>query len=417
MPVKTVSDCAGTRGAMAASTLWTLAIGLASCAYFSPQTGSQRAAVCTPGSTGGYGAYAQATTASGDCSDVTADGGANTEVPDSGVTGNVLVSDQFNNRIIELTRQGDIVWSFGDGSSVPGPTSIVAPNDAERLPNGETLMSGTGAPAGTEPGCPADGGGCPDNRVLIVDDATGAIVWQYGANGGVSGSGPGQLSAPAAAVLVPTTTGDHVLITDQGNARILEIVRATMETFWQFPPVNATADQALVGPNSAERLPSGNTLIADETGNRVLEVATGGTIVWQYPGVLDTASLAGPAFASRLPSGNTLIADSLNNRVLEVDSGNPPSVVWTYLTTARTSQGLMMTPTRAVRLANGHTLITETFVDQVIEIDGTTQENIVYTHGGFGVQGNGTNELNQAYDSKVVGDFTGLTPPTLAPGD
>jgi hypothetical protein len=190
-----------------------------------------------------------------------------------------------------------------------------------------------------------------------------------------------------------------------------------METFWQFPPANATADQTLVGPNSAERLASGNTLIADETGNRVLEVAKDGATVWQYPAVIDTASLDGPAFASRLPSGNTLIADSLNNRVLEVDSANPPNIVWKYVTTTRASQGLLMTPTRAVRLADGHTLITETFVDQVIEIDGTPQQNVVYAHGGFGVEGAGTNELNQAYDAKIVGDFTGLTPPTLTLGD
>jgi hypothetical protein len=393
---------------------WVLTVGLVSCAYFSPQTGSQQAATCTPASTGSYGAYGQVTTSTGSCVVTNEDGGANTETPDGGVTGNVLIADQFNNRVIEVTRQGDIVWSFGDGSSVPGPTSIVAPNDAERLPNGETLMAGTGAPPGAEPGCPVDGGGCADNRVLIVDDATSSIVWQYGADGGISGSGPGQLSAPAAAVLVPTATGDHVLITDQGNARVLEVVRATMETSWQFPPANPTADQTLSGPNSAERLANGNTLIADETGNRVLEVAADGTVVWQYPGVVDTATLDGPAFASRLPSGNTLITDSLNNRVVEVDSASPANVVWTYGTATRSAQG-MMTPTRAVRLADGHTLVTETFVDQVIEIDGTPQQNVVYTHGGFGVAGNGANELNQAYDAKVVGDFTGLTPPSLTP--
>jgi len=414
MPLKTMPRNARVRSSVGASLPWAFAITLVSCAYFSPQTGSQQSSTCASAASGSYGAYGQATTTSGACLDVGEDaGGANVEAPDSGVTGNVLIADQFNNRVVEVTRQGDIVWSFGDGNAVPGPTSIVAPNDAERLPDGETLMSGTGALPGTEPGCPADGGGCADNRVLIVDDATHAVVAHAGAVGGVSGAAPGQLSAPAAAVLVPTATGDHVLITDQGNARILEVVRATMETFWQYPPANPSAEQLLSGPNGAERLPGGNTLIADETGNRVLEVATDGTIVWQYPRVVDTASLDGPAFASRLPSGNTLITDSLNNRILEVDSADPPAVVWTYSTTSRSGQG-MMTPTRAVRLANGHTLVTETFVDQVIEIDGTPQQNVVYTHGGFGVAGSGPDELNQAYDAKVIGDFTGLTPPVLA---
>ena len=414
MRVQTATGGARTRGSARGPMPWALAAGwiMVSCAYFSPQTGPEQAGTCTPAASGSSGAYGQSATNSSACVGATDDGGTNTVMPDSGVTGNVLIADQYNNRIIEVTRQGDIVWSFGDGSSVPGPTSIVAPNDAERLPNGETLMSGTGTPPGTEPECPADGGGCQDNRVLIVDDATNAIVWQYGADGGVSGSDPGQLSAPVASVLVPTTTGDHVLITDQGNSRVIEIVRATKETFWQFPPAQPTSGQTLSGPNSAERLANGNTLIADQGGNRVVEVTTDGAVVWQYPGVIDTATLDTPAFASRLPSGNTLITDSNNNRILEVGPGNVPNVVWSYRTATRTAHG-NTSPTRAIRLANGHTLVTETFEDQVVEIDGTPQENVVYTHGGLGIASNGANGLNQAYDAKVVGDFTGLTPPSM----
>jgi hypothetical protein len=143
-----------------------------------------------------------------------------------------------------------------------------------------------------------------------------------------------------------------------------------------------------------------------------VEVATDGSVVWQYPAVVDTASLDGPAFASRLPSGNTLITDSNDNRVLEVDSANPPIVVWTYETATRSTQGLM-TPTSAIRLVDGHTLVTEPFVDQVVEIDGTPQQRVVYTHGGLGAAGNGTNELNEPYGARVVGDFTGLTAPSM----
>ena len=168
------------------------------------------------------------------------------------------------------------------------------------LPNGETLISGTGALPGTEPGCPADGGGCADNRVIIVDDATNTIVWQYGASGRASGSGPDHLDAPVAAVLLLATSGAHLLITDQGNNRVIEVDRATKGVVWQYPPAHATTEQMLNGPNSAERLANGHTLIADEGGNRVVEVTSEGDIVWQYPAVLDVASLDAPAFASRL---------------------------------------------------------------------------------------------------------------------
>jgi hypothetical protein len=389
----------------------------AGCDDLTPATGRLQATTtpCTAVASGGYGAYGGTTTAvtcpdggatTGQDAGSLPDTGTNTIVPDAGVTGNVLIADQYNNRIIEVTRAGDIVWSFGDGSSVPGPSSIVGPNDAERLPNGQTLMAGTGAPQGAEPTCSGNAG-CVDNRVLIVDDSSGAIVWQYG-TAGVTGNGPNQLSGPATAVLVPTSGGNDVLITDQGNQRILEVSQATKKTVWQFPPASPSADQMLVAPNSAQRLTTGNTLITDQGGNRILEVDTTGNVVWQYPTVVDTASLDTPAFASRLPNGNTLITDSNNKRVIEVDSY--ANVAWTYDTTKRSASGNGL-PTRAVRLANGHTLITESFDDQVIEID--ENKNVVYTHGQLGAAGSAGSLLNQPYDAKVVGDYTGLTPPTL----
>src|SRR5579864_9244663 len=51
--------------------------------------------------------------------------------------GNILISDQFNNRVIEVNPvTKDIVWSFGSGNSSlcnPGPGAIIGTNDAERL--------------------------------------------------------------------------------------------------------------------------------------------------------------------------------------------------------------------------------------------------------------------------------------------
>jgi hypothetical protein len=48
--------------------------------------------------------------------------------------GHIVIADQFNNRVIEIDPETHkIVWQFGDGSSVPGPNSIVGTNDAERF--------------------------------------------------------------------------------------------------------------------------------------------------------------------------------------------------------------------------------------------------------------------------------------------
>src|SRR5713101_5093954 len=68
--------------------------------------------------------------------------------------GNILIADQFNNRVIEVDpKNHNVVWQFGNGSDVPGPQSIVGTNDAERV--GEmTLISGTGIPSSMPPVLP-----------------------------------------------------------------------------------------------------------------------------------------------------------------------------------------------------------------------------------------------------------------------
>src|ERR1700733_3398291 len=98
--------------------------------------------------------------------------------------GNILMADQFNNRVIEINPSGKIVWSFGLGPNDFSSKSIIGVNDAQRV--GEyTLMAGTGTPPGVIPQAP---NGAVDNRVLLVDPF-GNIVWQYG-KFGQSGDGP-----------------------------------------------------------------------------------------------------------------------------------------------------------------------------------------------------------------------------------
>jgi hypothetical protein len=315
--------------------------------------------------------------------------------------GDIVIADQFNNRIVEVNGAHQIVWSFGDGSSVAGPHSIVGPNDAERVGD-LTLISGTGTPAGADPSC-TNPAGCPDNRVILVDKH-GRIVWQYG-QAGVTGSGADQLNTPVQATALPY--GD-VLVTDQGNQRVIEVT-PSHRVVWQYGQTGvagAGADQ-LNNPNSAELLPNGHILIADESNNRVIEVDRHHRIVWQYGSPSDTNTLNGAAFASRLPNGDTLITDSNNNRVVEVTWSK--HVVFTYVTNTRPGSMANPLPTRAVRLRNGNTLISDQFNDQVIEVN--PHGRIVFSQGAIDTDGTGFDQLNAPYDAKVVGDFTGLTPP------
>ena len=117
--------------------------------------------------------------------------------------------------------------------------------------------------------------------------------------------------------------------------------------------------------------------------------------------------LNGAAFASRLPNGHTLITDSNNNRIIEVTHAG--SVVFMYATNTRAGSMANPLPTRAVRLRNGNTLISDQFNDQVIEIN--ARGKIVFSQGKIDTDGKGFDRLNAPYDAKVVGDYTGLTPP------
>jgi len=320
--------------------------------------------------------------------------------------GNITIADQFNNRVIEIDPAGKIVWSFGLGPNDFSAKSIIGCNDAQRVGT-YTLMAGTGTPAGVIPQAPD---GVADNRVLLVNPF-GRVVWQYG-QFGQTGSGPNLLNTPVQCTWLPDA---HVLITDQANNRIIE-VNLAKKIVWQYPGSNTNAADQLSGPNSAELLENGNVLIADQSNNRAIEVTRDDKIVRTFTA---SNSVNIVAFASRLKNGDTLLTDAGNSRAVEVDAND--NVVWQYVTDTDPLSVAAPLPTRALRLHNGDTLISDQFNNRVIRVSPAGQ--IVASYGlplaGGGPIGNNVgydthtsqNGLYSPYDAKVVGDYTGLTPP------
>jgi hypothetical protein len=318
--------------------------------------------------------------------------------------GNVLITDQFNNRVIEVNPHTNaIVWSFGSGDPSkcdPGPGSIIGTNDAERLAGGLTLISGTGVPAGASPADPSFA--CADNRVIVVNHA-GDIIWQYG-QAGVTGSGPNELNVPVFAIQLPN---HNILITDQGNNRIIEVDKTTKDIVWSYGPTSGPG--ALNNPNSAELLKNGDVLIADENNNRAIEVDHSGKIVWQYgsgdPSV--TTPVQTVAFASRLPNGDTLITDSGHSRIVEVN--RKKHVVFEYFTNTATNSASSPLPTNAVRTTGGRTIIADQFNHRVVVIN--HQKRTVFQYGQTNVFGNTAGLLDGPYTAFQIGNYTGQTRP------
>jgi hypothetical protein len=315
--------------------------------------------------------------------------------------GNILIADQFNNRVIEIDPRGDIVWSWGLGPHDFSANSPLGVNDTERVGT-DTLMAATGIPPKIDPFCKK---GCPDNRVLLVDPS-GNILWQYG-QFGVTGSGPDELNVPVQATWTPKKT---VFITDQSNQRIIE-VDMKKNILWQYGTTGVAGSgfDELNSPNSAELLNNGNILIADEGNNRVIEVdkATNNIVsTWTAQGTMNA-----PAFASLLPNGQVLVTDGGNNRVVTLDKTD--TIKFQYVTNTQQGSNPNPAPSQAVKTMKGDIIISDQFNDRVIVVN--MKQTLLRQYGNLNVPGYGTTSAEQGlfalYAAKVIGDYTGLTQP------
>jgi hypothetical protein len=219
---------------------------------------------------------------------------------------NTLISESNNNRVIEVDTNGTIVWEK-DG--------LNAPADADRLPNGNTLITSV------------LGG-------VIEVNKSGAIIWNYSMI-----YGPTQADRLA---------NGNTLIAGMYSGGVYE-VNTSGVVVWSIENLNY--------PVSTERLLNGNTLVTEfmttMMGNgRIIEINNTGAIQWQYT----TSGIV--IDAHRLANGNTLISDTGNNRVIEVDHSG--IITW--------EKDDVNAPSRVQRLANGNTLIAQYTDGKVIEV-------------------------------------------------
>ena len=107
----------------------------------------------------------------------------------------------------------------------------------------------------------------------IVDWRTKKLIWAWG---------QGILSGPHDATLLPN---GNILLFDNGLARgwsrILELDPVEKQIVWQYPPGNKS-DFFTADRGSSQRLPNGNTLIAESDKGRAFEVTPDGQIAWEY---------------------------------------------------------------------------------------------------------------------------------------
>ena len=169
--------------------------------------------------------------------------------------GNTLMvfgnEDTMNDpQVKEVSAKGEIVWSWyarDHFDRLPfkevyneGWTHT---NSATRLPNGDTLIS------------------LRNFNLTVEVNLQGSVFWSWG---------DGVVRYQHSPKVLPN---DNLLVCDTGNERVLEVDRKTGEIVWQFKPDRRAHIR------DADRLPNGNTLIV--MGDRIIEITSDLKLVWE----------------------------------------------------------------------------------------------------------------------------------------
>ncbi len=272
----------------------------------------------------------------------------------SALPGPVLIADRDNNRLLEVSPQGRVLWRFPEPGDLAPRQTFMLPDDAFFAPDGRGIVA-------TQE---------DDFTISIVDLATDRIGYRYG-HPGEPGSEPDYVHNPDDAMLEPS---GELITADIKNCRVLVIRPPAHAPLRQLGVTGDCEHQAGVvygSPNGAFPMSNGDTAITEINGDwldivtphgRAVaathppgftypsdtnEVAPGLFLSADYtdPGALETFTTDGqlrwryeptgsealdqPSLALPLPNGDILANDDKNDRVIVVDP-RTNKVVWQY---------------------------------------------------------------------------------------
>jgi DNA-binding beta-propeller fold protein YncE len=283
--------------------------------------------------------------------------------------GPVLIADRDNNRLLEVSPTGSVLWRFPKPGDLAPGESFKLPDDAFFSPDGREIVA-------TQE---------DDFVISVVDVARRRIVYRYG-HPGVPGSEPGYVHNPDDALLMPS--GD-LLSADIKNCRVLIIHPPAHRPLRQLGQTGNCEHQLGVSygsPNGAFPMSNADTAITEINGD------------W-----LDVISPKGRPVLDTHPPGFTYPSDTNEvqpGRFLSVDYTNPGAIEtfssdgrlrWRYEPTGA-SQALDQ-PSLALPLPNGDILANDDKNDRVIVVDPRTNK-IVWQYGHTHVPGAGAGFLS-----------------------
>jgi hypothetical protein len=184
--------------------------------------------------------------------------------------------------IVEVDREGDIVWTWSAAKHLDFETDTIPPNFTRyEWTHGNTIVP------------------IAEDKVMvsfrsisvvgIIDKRSGEFVWKIGPEILAQQHDPSMLG------------NGNVLIFDNGilksnisrpYSRVIEIDLNTNEIVWEYkeaPYYNFFSPHI----SGARRLPNGNTLITEGAFGRIFQVTMDGEVVWEYVNPIYIKSLEG----------------------------------------------------------------------------------------------------------------------------
>ncbi|MGO9875796.1 MAG: hypothetical protein ACLPVY_18610 [Acidimicrobiia bacterium] len=296
--------------------------------------------------------------------------------------GPLLIADEGNNRLVEISPNGNVLWEFPrPGDLAPGQTFKV-PDDAFFTPDGKQIVA-------TEE---------DDSVVSVIDVAQHRIVWRYGTPG-TPGAGPNQLDNPDDAMML---SDGSVLSADIKNCRVVLLRRGsnTPTRVWGKPyHCHHLASPLRFGsPNGVFPLNDGHYLVTEITHDWVNEIdlfANPPKVLWAVQPPL----IHYPSDTNEVRPGLYVTVDYWHPGAIE-EFDQTGKVVWFYKPLGADK---LYKPSLAEALPNGDIIANDDYNDRVIVVDPTTNK-IVWQYGHQGIPGSKPGYLN-------IPDGIDLAPP------
>jgi len=320
------------------------------------------------GKHGGRGSAAQQRSSNGAAGSSGAPGALKPGSDPNVLPGPVLIADRDNNRLLEVSPKGKILWRFpAPGDLKPGETFLL-PDDAFFSAGGSYVVV-------TQE---------DDFVISVIDLAGNHIVYRYG-HPGVPGSEPGYVDNPDDALPIGST---ELVAADIKNCRVLVLRPPSQQPVRQLGVTGDCEHELGVtygSPNGAFPMSNGDTAITEINGDWLDVINPEGR------GVLDThpPEFTYPSDTNEVRPGLFLSADYTNPGAIETFTPNG-QLVWRYAPTGAAS---LNQPSLALPLPNGDILANDDKNERVIVIDPRTN-SVVWQYGHTGVSGAGPGFLS-----------------------